>query len=223
VKLGVIDPAYSSSSYPGTLPKVTFDGESTLSGKRYTVIGSYLPTPGDRVALLPVGNTYVIIGAIDTDAALRVGGALAVEGELTVGSGADFDTGGWLSYTPTWTASSSNPTIVPDSGSSARYRYVDKNTIHVQILTIIGAGSSKGSGVYEISLPVSGAESTLSGAAGSAIINDSGTAVRTGVVAGAGISTVSIWTSAAGNILTDAVLTGTFVGSWLRIDFTYQV
>jgi hypothetical protein len=222
VKLGTIDPAYSSASYPGALPKVTFDGESTLSGKRYTVVGSYLPTPGDRVALLPAGKTYVIIGAIDADAAVRVGGALSVGGILSLGGGDDLDTGDWSSYTPTWTASSSNPTIVAGAGSSARYRYADKNTVHVQILTFFDTGSAKGSGTYKISLPVTGTEAPLGGAVGAAIVNDSGAAVRPCIVTGASTSTVNIWT-AAGNILTDAVLTGTFVGSWVRIDFTYQV
>lgn len=68
IKLATIDPAYVASSYPGTLPKVTFDGESTLSGKRYVVLSGYLPRPSDRVVMLPVGNTYVILGTISVSA-----------------------------------------------------------------------------------------------------------------------------------------------------------
>jgi hypothetical protein len=64
ILLGTVDPAYVTSTYPTTLPKITFDGESTLSGKRYVVVGSYLPVAGDRVALVPIGTTYAIIGAL---------------------------------------------------------------------------------------------------------------------------------------------------------------
>lgn len=66
IRLATIDPAYDPTDFPGTLPLVTFDGESTLSGKRYPVYSpGYVPSPGDRVVMLPVGNTYIIIGALD--------------------------------------------------------------------------------------------------------------------------------------------------------------
>lgn len=66
VRLAVIDPAYVLYSYPGTLPKVTFEGEDTLTEKRYAVVGDYAPYPGDRVIMLPVGHTYVIVGTLNT-------------------------------------------------------------------------------------------------------------------------------------------------------------
>lgn len=84
LRTGVIDSSYVSSTYPGTLPKITFDGESTLSGKRYPVVGPYWPTASDRVLLAAIGNTYGIIGALDTDAALRSGGALRVVGATSL-------------------------------------------------------------------------------------------------------------------------------------------
>jgi hypothetical protein len=68
IRLAVVDPAYTSISYPTTLPKVTFEGESTLSDKRYLVVGNYLPRPSDRVVMLPVGHTYVILGAVTLSA-----------------------------------------------------------------------------------------------------------------------------------------------------------
>lgn len=66
VRLAVIDPAYVAYTYPGTLPKVTFEGEDALTTKRYNVVGDYLPNPSDRVVMIPVGHTYVILGPIDT-------------------------------------------------------------------------------------------------------------------------------------------------------------
>jgi len=56
VKLGTINPAHTTG-----LPRVTFDGETTLSGKGYPYAASYTPAANDRVALLPVGTTYLII------------------------------------------------------------------------------------------------------------------------------------------------------------------
>lgn len=59
-KLATIDPNYVSGD-----PRVTFDGESTLSLKRYTVLGSYDPLPGERVLMAAVGQAnYVIIGSV---------------------------------------------------------------------------------------------------------------------------------------------------------------
>jgi hypothetical protein len=83
--IGTIDPAYVASSYPGTQPKVTFDGESTLSGKTYKVLApGYWPTAGDRVVLAPVGTTYVIVGSVTNAVSAYVGGSLAVTGSATM-------------------------------------------------------------------------------------------------------------------------------------------
>lgn len=66
IRLAVIDPAYVAYTYPTTLPKVTFEGEDTLSDKRYAVIDrNYYPGPSDRVLMLPVGHTYVIAGVVE--------------------------------------------------------------------------------------------------------------------------------------------------------------
>lgn len=64
VRFATIDPAYAASSYPGTLPRVTFDGEDALTAKGYAVAGPYLPSPGDRVMLVPAGITYAIVGGV---------------------------------------------------------------------------------------------------------------------------------------------------------------
>lgn len=61
-RLAVIDPAYVSGN-----PKVRFEGELTVSVKRYAVLGSYVPVAGDRVVLLPSGTTYVIIGKLGAE------------------------------------------------------------------------------------------------------------------------------------------------------------
>lgn len=82
--LGVIDPAYAGLP---NLPKVTFEGESTLSGKTYPHLASYVPVASDRVVLVPVGTTYLIIGPVAaTAAAVNVqGGSANVAGTVTAG------------------------------------------------------------------------------------------------------------------------------------------
>lgn len=65
MRLATVDPTYDRASYPDTLPQVTFDGETTLSGKGYPVYGPYRPYPGDRVLLAPVGTTYAILGSLN--------------------------------------------------------------------------------------------------------------------------------------------------------------
>lgn len=60
-RLAVIDAAYTTGK-----PRVTFDGESVLGARQYAFVGTYQPVAGDRVLMLPVGHTYVILGSIAT-------------------------------------------------------------------------------------------------------------------------------------------------------------
>jgi hypothetical protein len=60
MRIAVIDPAYASGN-----PKVTFEGESTLSVKQYPYLDSYTPQATNRVVMAPVGTTYVILGALE--------------------------------------------------------------------------------------------------------------------------------------------------------------
>jgi len=68
-KLATIDENYPTDPYyAGGLngPKVTFDGDTTLSSNGFAILPhSYIPTAGDRVVMLPVGNTYIIVGSVD--------------------------------------------------------------------------------------------------------------------------------------------------------------
>lgn len=69
LRLGTVDPAYDPwLTYPDAPPpaRVTFDGESVLSGKAYGYVGGFVPWPGIRVFLVPIGNTYVIGGMINS-------------------------------------------------------------------------------------------------------------------------------------------------------------
>lgn len=64
VRLATIDSGYNPDSFPTVLPRVTFDGESVLSGRFYPVLSPYRPRPSDRVAMVTSGHTYIILGKL---------------------------------------------------------------------------------------------------------------------------------------------------------------
>jgi hypothetical protein len=100
IRLAVIDPAYQAFGgfYPGSVnpAQVTFEGETTLSGKSYPVASGFMPQAGNRVYMVPIGNTYLITGNV-TNAAAQ--GFYAKAGSIGVelGGGSYFDVDGGLS------------------------------------------------------------------------------------------------------------------------------
>lgn len=82
VRLAVVD-----SGYAGGWPKVTFEGEATLSGKQYAHVDSYAPAAGDRVVMAPVGTTYLIVGAVSTAGAGQPAGSIQEFAGASVPSG----------------------------------------------------------------------------------------------------------------------------------------
>jgi hypothetical protein len=60
IRLAIVDEAYMDG-----LVKVRFDGEEQVGTKGYPALSSYNPVADDRVALIPVGSSYLIIGKVD--------------------------------------------------------------------------------------------------------------------------------------------------------------
>jgi hypothetical protein len=58
-RLGKIDPVYSTGR-----PAIVFDGEATASEKQYPYLSSYTPTANDRVLLLKVSGSYIVLGKV---------------------------------------------------------------------------------------------------------------------------------------------------------------
>lgn len=85
VKQARVDPDFVAASFlTGTLPRVTFEGEVTLSTKVYSVASPYWPHPGDRVWMVPIGTTYLIAGSVEpADASVYVGQNLYLPGVRT--------------------------------------------------------------------------------------------------------------------------------------------
>lgn len=68
------DPSRLSNFKLGTVSeineklKIKFDGEDSLSGKGYSYLQSYTPVLGDRVLLIKMSGTYVIVDRVITGA-----------------------------------------------------------------------------------------------------------------------------------------------------------
>lgn len=105
----------------------------------------------------------------------------------------------WTAYTPTWTGSSSNPSI---GNGVIEGRYTEINNLIVYKVRVgMGSTTTYGSGRYDFSLPVNHANSTAFNTAfGSAWFNDSSLATAyVGVtVAGPSASTVTFRIPAGG-------------------------
>lgn len=103
-KLATVDPAYTEG-----LVKLRFDGEDIVSQKGYMFLSSYKPAANDRVLLVKVADTYIIMdkivsaaptGGVTTDSLTVTGTAnvniLSVTGDtnvntLTATGAVDFD------------------------------------------------------------------------------------------------------------------------------------
>lgn len=90
--------------------------------------------------------------------------------------------GAWTSYTPTWSATTTNPTL-GSTTITGRWKALDSKTYIVQISIAITTGGAwnAGSGSYNFSLPNSVTSATGRVQVGSAHVLDSGTAHFAGV------------------------------------------
>lgn len=93
-------------------------------------------------------------------------GNLTAAGNITAGA--------WVSYTPSWTASSVNPAI-GNGTLLGRYRLVGKSCL-VMIFLKFGSTTTTGTGAYSLSLPFTAVNRTDNYWVGSAVFTDSGVA-----------------------------------------------
>ncbi|MFF7210318.1 hypothetical protein ACFZAU_07210 [Streptomyces sp. NPDC008238] len=136
--------------------------------------------------------------------------------------------GVWNGYTPTWTATTTNPTI-GDGTIAGRYALVGK-TCHFQMTLVHGSTTTNGSGAYTFGLPVAaGAAGTLVQFVGNTS-NSAGRALVSGQLAAtSGATGFTVWApgSTTGNTLGQLGSGGVFgtafsSGSFLRLSGTYE-
>ena len=92
---------------------------------------------------------------------LRDGGGALVVSVDTAGNftSTNFKSGAWTSYTPSWTATTTNP-VIGNGSIAGRYKQIDKVVI-CEFRLVPGSTTTFGSGNYRLSLPVTSA--TLAG------------------------------------------------------------
>lgn len=91
-------------------------------------------------------------------------------------------TPGWTAYTPSWTGSTSNPSV--NNGSLVgRYRRVTgADLVVVEVRLTVGSTTSFGSGTYWMTVPVTPSATATLNAVGAAYTLDSGTLDKAAVV-----------------------------------------
>lgn len=151
-RLGLIDYEYDPTDFLGGInPRIIFDGETLVSQKRYAVMPPYYPIPGQRVCLIPVGTTYLIIGSVDvvpqdpkvdiftvTDTWEKPAGARMVRVQVQAGGGA----GGGV------VASPASDVCAGGGGAGGAYgeTWFSANTLDASYTVTVGTGGTGGTG-----------------------------------------------------------------------------
>lgn len=126
--LGVVKTVNSDGTVAITYNGGNGDGTTTGGGPGLPagVLGNYVPQVGDTVLVYSLGTQNWVT---------RAGGAL-----------------GWSTYTPIWTASTTNPTL--GNGSLiGRYKRLTAKTCVVRIDLIVGSTTNMGAGQMTFTLP----------------------------------------------------------------------
>ncbi|MFM9556212.1 glycine-rich domain-containing protein [Streptomyces caniscabiei] len=213
IRLGRIDYDYDPADFLGGInPRVLFDGEKVVSQKRYTVMSGYYPLPGARVVLIPVGTTYMIIGAVaaapqdpqvdiftDNDTWDKTPGARIVRVQVQAGGGA----GGGV------VASPASDTCAGGGGAGGGYgeSWFSANAVGATETVTVGTGGTGGTGT--------GGNGTTSsfGSYVSATGGPGGGSTGTGAT-NAGISGA---TAASETIVADLAVNGSGGGAGMRV------
>lgn len=119
----------------------------------------------------------------------------------------------WTSYTPTWTATTTNPAI---GNGSISGRYIEQGkTITFYISVGMGGTTTYGSGRWEFSLPKTAISYVYATPLGRATANDTGTRAYGCDVWFSTTTKVALWRDAGA---TEAVVTPTTPHTWASTD-----
>jgi len=129
----------------------------------------------------------------------------------------------WATYTPTWTATTTNPTL-GNGTLNGRYKQIGK-TVHLAIELTFGSTTTPGTGTYAFALPATATSSVARILTGQAVTSG-GRGDLTCVIAG-GTTVAPFAPSAASPPTSQLTGSGMFSAAWaagnfIRIDGTYE-
>jgi hypothetical protein len=123
--------------------------------------GAVTITNSMATAIDAKGDLVAGTGA-DAFARIAVGGNTApLVADSAETTGLRWDNDAWTTYTPVWTAGTTNP-VLGNGTIVGRYKQRGK-TIDVRILLTLGSTTTVGSGVYFLSLPVNASDGNVGG------------------------------------------------------------
>lgn len=118
------------------------------------------------------GDIYAATAA-DTPARLAIGSNSAfLQADSTTATGLKWNNDAWTSFTPTLTASTTNPTLGTGSNRLGYYTQIGKLVIYAFEVRFGSSGTNAGSGTYRISLPVTAKADPLYARMGSLTYSD---------------------------------------------------
>jgi hypothetical protein len=133
--------------------------------------------------------------------------------------------GAWSTYTPTWTAVTTNP-VLGNGTIAGRYKLIGDKTCHVQIKLTMGSTTTFGSGNYLFSLPTgTSQETSLLFPLGVGMVIDASPTNRYAYFVGINSSsTVVLWSPASpGASVTQAAPITFASGDSIYLSFTYEL
>lgn len=158
--------------------------------------------------------------AEDVDAALDLIDAALDDVVADVAQAIDYANNDWIDYSGTFTlTASTTPPTKGNSTYSAQYLKIHPKLWFVQNKLTLGSTFAPGSGTYRFSTPAAASVLSIANMGGTLYVNDSGTALRSGVVSpngAAGYVTAMYQTSAAG-VAVDLTSAGTGT-AWANLD-----
>lgn len=109
-------------------------------------------------------------------------------------------TPGWTSYTPVWTAATTNPVLNNGSLTGRYRRSTGSDRVYVECRLTMGSTTTYGTGGYWITVPVNASVTSTANAVGTVFILDSGTLTRIGVCVFSDATKLAFVSSAGGDI-----------------------
>lgn len=153
-----------------------------------SLVSPTLPSPGDAANASDISTPIsqlatVINGGIDDTNISAVSGSKIAAATVTndkLSTTAGQIGGAWIAYTPTLTASTTNPNVGASGTVEGYYQQVGKTVNFRGNIVFSGAGLTAGSGTYTVALPVTPKDASATMPVGHLFLRDASTAMKLG-------------------------------------------